>query len=252
MRTFRRALRLAPRVLVIVLVSRGAPCVAQDLEQPAGLSRPGAIPNPPSERNSLVTPAIYLEFILPPTPVGLRFYSFYIGEVKTPVELFEIPVQAAKWLTITPGFQYLGVPKSEVGKMTTVRMEFGQSYVENQARVDATVKFVIRHLEIGERNMYVRRFVPAWAGADVNRYRNRLMLTQLVTVKGGVWKPFASYEAFHDGNHRGWVRYRFWSGITVPLQKRVLFQPSYVRDDNRAPGIRDIDYLMFALITSAK
>jgi hypothetical protein len=243
---------------MIILVSRGAPCGAQDLEQTAGPPRAAPVPSAPVGRNSLFTPATYAEFILPPKPVGLRvpvgvrLYAFYIGEVKTPLVLFETPIQAGRYLTITPGFQYLQVPQSEVGKMTTVPIEVGQSYVENQARIDATVKFVIRHTEIGERNMYVRRLVPAWVAADVNRYRNRLMLTQLVPVNGRVWKPFASYEAFLDGHHRGWVRYRFWSGITLPVDKRVLFQPSYVRDDNRSPGIRDINYAMFALITTVK
>jgi hypothetical protein len=243
--------------LVIVLVSLGLPCGAQDVEQspPSGA---GAVPSIPAGRNSLFTPAGYAEFILPPkptglgVPVGVRVYGFYIGAVNTPIVLFETPVVAGKYVTITPGFQYLRVPDGDLGEMTTVPTEFKQSYVENQARIDATVKFVVGHLEIGERNMYVRRFVPAWAGADVNRYRNRLMLTQLVTVNGSVWKPYASYEAFHDGHHRGWVRYRFWSGITVPLEKRVSFQPSFVHDDNRTPGIRDISYLMFALITVVK
>ena len=78
------------------------------------------------------------------------------------------------------------------------------------------------------------------------------MLTQLVPIKGRAWKPFASYEAFHDGDHLGWVRYRLWSGVTVPVEKRVSFQPSYVRDDNRTRGVRDINYLMFALIATAK
>ena len=253
MRMSSRAWPLVLWVLMIAMVAHGAPCLAQDVEQPVAPSAAGSVPStPPDGRNSLFTPATYVELIVSPAPVGLRVYGFYIGEVRAPIVLFEAPIRAASFLTITPGFQYLGVPRSDVGKMTTVPMEFDQSYVENQARFDATVKFTIGHLEIGERNMYVRRFRPAWIGPDVNRYRNRLMLTELVTVNGRVWKPFTSYEAFHDGNHGGWLRYRFWSGVTLPLDKRVSIQPSYVRDDNRAPGIRDINYVMVALIANVR
>jgi hypothetical protein len=249
---FKRALHLVPSLLVIVLVALGTPCAAQDLEQPAVPSHAAAVPTPPRERHSLVTPAVYVEGIVPPAPVGLHVYGFYVGEVQTPVAQLDIPVEAGRFLTITPSYLYVGIPKSQLGKMTTVPLEFGQSYAESQARVDATVKYVVGHLEIDERNMYVRRFRPAWVGPDVNRYRNRLMLTQLVPIKGRAWKPFASYEAFHDGDHLGWVRYRLWSGVTVPVEKRLWFQPSYVRDDNRTRGVRDVDYLMFALIARAK
>jgi hypothetical protein len=251
MRTTPNALRRVPQLLMTVLLPLGAPCVAQDVEHPTPPPTP-VVPTTPVARSSLFTPAFYLEVILPTTPVGLRFYSFFVTELKTPVELLEIPVQVASYLTVTGSYQYLRVPKSEVGDMTTVPVEFGQPYAENQLRLEATLKFVIGHLEIGERNMFVRRFRPAWVGPPVNRYRNRLMLTQLVRVHGRVWKPFASYEGSYDSRHFGWIRYRLWSGVTVPMETRVSFQPSFVRDDNRAPGIRDVDYFMFALITRVR
>jgi hypothetical protein len=243
---------VVPSMLAIAPMLCGAASRAQELEGPGGLLRAPSVPSPPVERHSLFTAASYAEFIVPPAPLGVRVYGFYVAEVKTPIVLFETPVQVGKFLTITPGVQYLDIPKSQLGKLTVVPIEFGQSYVENQARLDATVKFTVGHLEIGERNMYVRRFRPGWVGPDVDRYRNRLMLTQTVTVKRRAWKPFASYEAFHDGDHLGWVRYRLWSGVTVPVEKRVSLQPSYVRDDNRTRGVRDINYLMFALIATAK
>src|SRR3984893_10484062 len=146
MRIDSRVRRLAPRVMTIALVSLGMPCVAQDVEQPNAPSSAGAVPvAPPVGRNSLFTPAVYVEVFVPPAPVGLRVYGFFIGEVRTPVALFEVPLRAASFLTITAGYQYLGVPQSDVGKMTTVPMDFSQSYVENQARLDATVKFTHCH-----------------------------------------------------------------------------------------------------------
>ena len=55
----------------------------------------------------------------------------------------------------------------------------------------------MRLTEISERNMYVRRFLPANAN-DINRYRNRIAVAHPLVVKGHIWKPFASYEAFYD------------------------------------------------------
>ena len=95
--------------------------------------------------------------------------------------------------------------------------------------------------------MYVRRFRPT---DETNRYRNRIMIAHPLTVKGHIWKPYASYEAFYDWPNVGWMRHRVWAGVTVALEKHVSFQPSYIHDSSR--NLKDINYLMFALIFSTK
>jgi hypothetical protein len=102
--------------------------------------------------------------------------------------------------------------------------------------------FSIHKFEISERNMYVRRFLPT---NEINRYRNRISVAHPLAVKGHIWKPFASYEAFYDQGS-GWTKNRAWTGVTVPLAKHVSFQPSYMWEGTK--GIKDLHYLMVGLI----
>jgi hypothetical protein len=70
-----------------------------------------------------------------------------------------------------------------------------------------------------------------------------------LAVKGRIWKPFVSYEAFYDQGS-GWTKNRVWTGVTVPLEKHVSFQPSYMWEGTQ--GIKDLNYLMFGLIFNVK
>jgi hypothetical protein len=100
--------------------------------------------------------------------------------------------------------------------------------------------------------MYVRRFLQT---GDIDRYRQRIAIAHPLMVDGHIWKPFASFEAFYDranGGNGGWTRTRVMAGATVPLLKHVSFQPSYVRDNYRVRGLRDVNYLQFGLIVSTK
>ena len=68
-------------------------------------------------------------------------------------------------------------------------------------------------------------------------------------VQGHIWKPFASYEAFHERNG-GWNRHRIWSGVTLPVNKRLFVQPSYMWESS--DGSRDIHYLLLGLIVNTR
>jgi hypothetical protein len=115
--------------------------------------------------------------------------------------------------------------------------------------------FSVHKFEISERNMYVRRFLPTYflgrplPAKEINRYRNRIAVAHPLAVKGRIWKPFVSYEAFYDQGS-GWTKNRVWAGVTVPLEKHVSFQPSYMWEGTK--GIEDVHYLMFGLIFSTK
>jgi hypothetical protein len=67
---------------------------------------------------------------------------------------------------------------------------------------------------------------------------------------GNVWKPFASYEAYYERSGGGWNRDRLWGGVTLPLMKRVLFQPSYMFE--HTDGLKDVHYLLFGLIINTR
>ena len=112
--------------------------------------------------------------------------------------------------------------------------------------------FSIHKFEISERNMYVRRILPTYAYAgqslpekEINRYRTRIAVAHPLVVKDHPVKPFASYEAFYDQGS-GWTKKRAWTGVTVPIQKHVSFQPSYMWESTN--GTKDLRYLMFGLI----
>ena len=107
---------------------------------------------------------------------------------------------------------------------------------EHQFRIDGTFNFSVRNFEITARNMYVRRFVPTPAD-DTNRYRGRIAVAHPLKVQGRTWTPFASYETFYEAI-RGWNRDRIWTGVTLPLSKHVLLQPSYMWETTDGLEIR--------------
>ena len=237
--------RVVTRVLVIWLVSLAVPCAAQELDAPAAPAAPDASEG----RGSLFVPGGFLGLF---TPVGdrvaLNVYGFYYGEVATPVAQVDVPVRMTKFLTITPSYLYYEVPPSGLNTVSEQPAGFFNTLEENQFRIDGTLKFAVRKLEISGRNMYVRRFRPAPAD-DMNRYRGRVAMAHPLAVHGRIWKPFAAYEAFYEPK-AGWNRDRVWSGVTLPLNKRVFVQPSYMWESSK--GSRDVHYVLLGLIVNTR
>ena len=93
-------------------------------------------------------------------PIDLKVYGFYIGELGVPVAQVDVPIRAARFLTITPSYMGYRVPASGLNEMTPEPGRFTDSYHEHQFRIDGTVAIPIRKLEVSVRNMYVRRFRP--------------------------------------------------------------------------------------------
>jgi hypothetical protein len=110
------------------------------------------------------------------------------------------------------------------------------------------VAFAVRTFEISARNMYVRRFRPTPVD-DMNRYRGRVSVAHPLAIRDRIVKPFASYETFYEPQG-GWNRDRIWSGVTVPLNKRVFVQPSYMWETSK--GSRDVHYVLFGLIVNTR
>jgi hypothetical protein len=242
----RVARHLMSSLLVIWLVSLGAPCAAQEPETPAAPAAPDAAEG----RGSVFVPGGFLGVLAPVQErIALNLYGFYYGEVKAPVTQIDLPIRATKYLTITPSYLYYEVPPSGLNKATDAGAGFSDTFEENQFRIDGTLKFSIRGFEIADRNMYVRRFRPT---DEINRYRQRIGIAHPLAVNGHIWKAFANYEAFYERQNGGWNRDRVSAGVTLPLQKRVSFQPSYIWENNRVRGLRDFSYLQFGLIVSTK
>ena len=236
------ALHLVPTFLMLLFVSLGELCVAQEVDVPSGRGS-----------GSVVAPTGWAELIAPVQKrIDLKFYGFYIGELKAPSGQFDATFRATKFLSITPSYLYYSVPPDGLNELANRSGGFTRTVEEQQFRIDGTVMFSVHKLEISERNMYVRRFLPTYMYAgkslpekEINRYRNRIAVAYPLAVKGHIWKPFASYEAFYDQGS-GWTKNRAWTGVTVPIEKNVSFQPSYMWESTN--GIKDLHYLMFGLI----
>jgi hypothetical protein len=236
----RIVLHLVSSSLVIGLVSRGVPCAAQEVDAPGEHDGTG----------SVTAPSGWLELIIPVHPrITLKPYGFYIGDLKVPVAQVDVSIRTTKFLTITPSYMYYSVPASGLNELAPEPVGFTDSYHEHQFRIDGTVTFLLRKFEISARNMYVRRFRPA-PSDDSNRYRGRLMIAHPLAVQGRTWKPFASYETYYDGGGGGWNKDRVWVGLTLPLMRQVLIQPSYMWEGT--DGIKDVNYLLLGLIVSTK
>ena len=241
----RFALQLASRFLAIFLVSLGGLCVAQEVNVPSGRGS-----------GSIFAPTGWAELIAPVQErVDLKLYGFYIGELEAPSAQVDVTVRATKFLTITPSYLYYSIPASGLNELANISRGFTQRYYEQQFRIDGTVMFSVHKFEISERNMYVRRFLPTYflgrslPAKEINRYRNRIAVAYPLPVKGHIWRPFASYEVFYDQGS-GWSKNRVWTGITVPIERHVSFQPSYMFEATQ--GIEDLHYLMFGLIFRTK
>jgi uncharacterized protein DUF2490 len=226
------ALHLVTTFLVLWLIVLGGRCVAQEVDVPGGRGN-----------GSVVAPTGWVELIAPVQQrIDLKLYGFYIGELKAPSGQFDATFRATKFLSITPSYLYYTVPASGIHEVVDGSGGITHSYKEHQFRIDGTLAFFFRKFEISERNMYVRRFLP---NNETNRYRNRIGVAHPLAIGSHIWKPFTYYEATYDQGS-GWTKNRVWTGVTIPLERHVSFQPSYMWEGTH--GIRNINYLMFGLI----
>src|ERR1700721_1367704 len=94
-------LHLLPIFLVLWLVFLGGRCIAQEVDVPTG--RGGG---------SVVAPTGWAELIAPVQQrIDLKFYGFYIGELKAPSAQFDATFRATRFLSITPSYLYYSVPR---------------------------------------------------------------------------------------------------------------------------------------------
>ena len=227
---------------VACAVSVAAPCAAQEGDVPT-------LPGRADGRGPVFAPSAWVVANTPAQrKVDLKVYGFYIGDLDVPVAQFDVPIRTTKNLTITPSYMYYAVPPSGLNGLAPQPRGYTDSYKEQQFRVDGTYAVAVGKFEISARNMYVRRFRPAPA-EDMNRYRGRISVAHPMAIDGHIWKPFASYETFYERTG-GWNRKRLWSGVTLPVNKQVFVQPSYLWE--RSDGTRDVHYVLLGLIVNTR
>ena len=196
------ALQVVPTVLVLWLVFLGGRCVAQEVDVPTGHGS-----------GSVVAPTGWAELIAPVQQrIDLKFYGFYIGELKAPSGQFDATFRATKFLSITPSYLYYSVPADGLNELANHSGGFTNTYQEHQFRIDGTVMFSIHKFEISERNMYVRRFLPPYMYGgkslpekEINHgYRAIGSRSRILAVGGphlGI--PFASYRSLSTTREAG-------------------------------------------------
>ena len=233
---------LVRSALVVCVMSLAAPCAAQDVDVPTA-------PAAGDGRGSIFAPSAWGVVSTPVhKQIALKLSGFYIGDLQVPVAQVDLPIRVAKFLTVTPSYMGYSVPARGLNKLPPQPGSYTDSYDEHQFRVDGTVAFVVRKFEISARNMYVRRFRPTPVD-DMNRYRGRVAIAHPLAIRDRIVKPFASYETFYEPTG-GWNRDRIWSGVTLPLNKRVFVQPSYMWETSK--GNRDVHYVLFGLIVNTR
>ena len=97
--------------------------------------------------------------------------------------------------------------------------------------------------------MYVRRFRPAPA-TDTNRYRGKIAIAHPLTVKGASGSLLPHTKPITIAGMVDGTECAFGLGVTLPLNKRVFFQPSYLWETSE--GSRTVDYLLFGLIVNTR
>ncbi len=193
--------------------------------------------------SALFSPAQYIELITPLTErVGINTYGFYLGNVQAGIALIEVPVSVQKHFTLTPSYLFIKVPPSGLSLLT------GQpafaSYHESQFRLAGTFLSTIHGFSISDRNMYVRRFTPT---GDLNRYRNRIYLAHPLSFGSYKVTAFVFDEVYHDFAPGKWLR-RNWvvAAVDMPLNRHLIFQPSYIRQDDQF--LRSVNFFGVGLI----
>jgi hypothetical protein len=241
-RLMRLARSLAGGVVAAGVLAVAAPCAAQDVDPPTP-------PGGGDGRDGLVAPSAWVMVTTPvQNRVDLKVSGFYVGELDAPVAQIDVPIRVTRFLTVTPSYMRYSVPARGLNRLPPQPGRFTSSYDEDQFRVDATVAFALGKFELSARNMYVRRFRPDPAD-DMNRYRGRLAVARPLAIGGHQVKPFASYETFYD-RIGGWNRDRVWSGVTVPVHRRVFVQPSYMWE--KSDGARDLHYVLLGLLINTR
>jgi len=226
-------------IAIVGLLAAAATCAAQDVEAPG---------TPGGGRGPITAPSTYLGATLPlQDRVAVTVYGFYIGTVDVPAAQVDVPIQATKFLTITPSYLSVSMSADALTDVVSRPVRFSKGSDEQQFRVDGTVKVSVRKFEISDRNMYVRRFLTT---GDLNRYRQRVQVAYPLALGGHPFKPYASYEGFYERQNGGWNRNRVWTGVTVPVTRQLALQPSYLWENTR--GLRDINYVMLGVIVTAK
>ena len=236
---------LAPGVLVVCVMSAGAPCAAQEnADAPTLPAAPGA----GDGRGTLFAPSGWAVLSVPvQKQIDLKLYGFYIGDLEVPGRTSGPADSAGE---VPDGDSQLYGLLGSRKRAQRARAAAGGIHRQLQgAPVPNRRDRGVRRSQV--RDLRSQHVCPAVSCSrdDTNRYRGRIAIAHPLAVRGRIWKPFASYETFYEQT-AGWNRERIWTGVTLPLNKRVFVQPSYMWETSE--GSRSVDYLLVGLIVNTR
>lgn len=157
--------------------------------------------------------------------------AYIRGKQTTTFASVDVRFKVNKFLTITPGYFGLFVPK--------VR---GRRDYDNRARLAATLNFSLRDLKISDRNLVERRFRTS---RDSTRYRNQLRLEHPVALGRAKFNVYAYTEPVYDFSEKQWTRNFAALGVNKTFAGRYTADVFYFGQFAR--GSRTVDALIFGL-----
>ena len=208
-----------------------------------------AAPDPGDGRGSLFAPSAWLVLSTPvQKQIDLKLYGFYIGELEVPVAQVDLPIRMAKFLTVTPSYMGYSVPASGLNKLPP----------QPGASRTATRSTNFESTGPWRSPFASSRSPPATCMSDGFVQLQQTTRTAIaVELRSRIPSPFKAASGNRLPHTKpfmsstgGWNRERIWTGVTLPLNKRVFVQPSYMWETSE--GSRAVDYLLFGLIVNTR
>lgn len=130
-----------------------------------------------------------------------------------------IAYKATKFLTFETGYQYQAAQPYAGRKSYTNTLSF-----------NGTVKFPLGKFTLSDRNQIERRFRNS--RSDNTRYRNRLRVDYPLAIGKTKFNVFVSNEVFFDVSAKRWARNRVAVGANKKLNKRLIGELYYMRQND--------------------
>ncbi len=112
----------------------------------------------------------------------------------------------------------------------------GQHSNEHRETMEVTFRAPqFAHFSLSDHNSGELRIID---GRASERYYNFVQLEREVHLDHKRFTPYAGVEIFYDTRYGEWSRKRYIAGLKLPVQKHLLLEPYYFRQNDRraVPG----------------
>lgn len=172
--------------------------------------------------------------VIVPVNERVEFFALgaaILGEQTTSLAQLDVRYEVNKYLTVSPGYFGLFVPKAG-----------GRRNRDHRARLAATLNFGYKKLKISDRNLVERRFRTT---EDATRYRNQIRLEHPVALGRTNFNVYGYTEPVYDFGEKRWTRNFAALGVSKTFAERYSGEVYYFGQFVR--GGRRIDAVVFGL-----